>query len=339
MTPAPSGRPPSTPGPRLGRLLAMVPWLLEEGGASVTDIARRFGVAETEVVHDLALVGLCGVPPYGGGDLIDVWIDDDDFVHAYPGPFFTRPMQLSPAEGFAVLAAGRALAAVPGADRSGALARALAKLEAALGQATLSVELAVPDQLPMVRDAVETGARLAVRYYSAWRDEVTEREIDPCLVHSAEGQWYLEAFCHRAGGMRRFRVDRLQSVVPTGEHFEAQDPPAPTALFAAGPDTRSLVVSLPASARWAVEAAPTLTLEAAPTLTLEAAPAVTVEDKPDGRLRATLPVAGTAFVERLLLRLGPDAEVLEPAEHRATGRDVAARLLARYREPTSPDRS
>jgi predicted DNA-binding transcriptional regulator YafY len=38
----------------------------------------------------------------------------------------------------------------------------------------------------------------------------------------------------------------------------------------------------------------------------------------------------TVWLERLLLQLGPDAEVLDPAELKSVGRDAAARVLARY---------
>lgn len=308
------GRPAGRHGARLSRLLAMVPWLLEEGGASVVDIANRFGVNEDDVVRDLELVGLCGVPPYGGGDLVDVWVDESGYVHAYPGPYFNRPTKLTPAEGFAVLAAGRALLRVAGSDHQGYLASALAKLETALGQSSLEVDLVIPVHLGDVQAAVDDRARLEVRYYSAWRDELTERRLDPHAVHSVDGQWYLEAYCHRAEGMRRFRVDRLESLVRTGEQFDPQTAALPAEVFGSGPETRPVVLIGPASARRA----------------FEVAPAARVDELPDGRLRATIPVAGTAFLERLLLRLGPGVEVVEPRDVVAVGSQVAKRILARY---------
>ncbi|MEO6120762.1 MAG: WYL domain-containing protein [Acidimicrobiales bacterium] len=309
-------KPPAETGSRLRRLLAMVPWLLAEGGAPVSELAARFAVAEDEVVRDLQLVGLCGVPPYGGGDLVDVWVDDEGFVHAYPGPFFARPMQLTPAEGFAVSAAGRALLAVPGADRHGSLAAALEALDEVLGHGALEVELAASAQLDVVRAATERSERLEVGYYSAWRDEVTERRIDPFLVHATEGHWYVEAHCHRAGDLRRFRVDRIEWARSTGEHFPPRDLPPPAELFAPGPEAATLTLDIAATARWAVEAAPV----------------THVEERADGRLRVQMAVAGTAFVERLLLRLGADAQVVGPPDMADVGRRAAARLLARYGE-------
>ncbi len=52
----------------------------------------------------------------------------------------------------------------------------------------------------------------------------------------------------------------------------------------------------------------------------------------DGRLRVTLPVTARPWLERLLLRLGPDARVVDaPADLADSGRSVAVRLLERYR--------
>src|SRR6185436_3860146 len=120
--------------------------------------------------------------------------------------------RLTPAEGFSVLAAGRALLAVPGAEATGPLASALSKLEAALGAAgSVSVELEAPPLLAVVRSAAEGRRRLAVEYFSAWRDEVTSRTIDPYVVFSQEGHWYVAAADSLRGDVRHFRVDRLAS--------------------------------------------------------------------------------------------------------------------------------
>lgn len=303
-------------GPRLTRLLAMVPWLLREGGAPVSEIAARFGIDEADVIGDLGLVGLCGVPPYGGGDLIDIIVDEDGWVSAFAGPFFTRPMRLTPAEGFAVLAAGRALLAVPGAEQEGALRRALAKLEAVVGESgTLAVDLEPPPLLGVVREGIAGHERLEVDYYSAWRDEVTDRRIDPFVAYSLAGRWYVDAHCHRAGGVRRFRIDRMQSVRPTGERFEHRQVDPPGEAFTAGPEARTVTLALPSWAEWVAESYPVRE----------------IAERPDGRVEVVLEVAGLAWLERLLLRLGPEAEVVEPADLRTVGTDAACRLLARYR--------
>ena len=119
-------------GPRLQRVLAVVPWVLAHPGVTVTELAERFEIPEAELERDLALLPLCGLPPYTADRLIDVSVIDGE-VEIRLAEYFERPLRLSPAEGLALLAAGRALLAVPGADAAGPLATALDKLEHALG--------------------------------------------------------------------------------------------------------------------------------------------------------------------------------------------------------------
>jgi predicted DNA-binding transcriptional regulator YafY len=55
-----------------------------------------------------------------------------------------------------------------------------------------------------------------------------------------------------------------------------------------------------------------------------------VPDGPD-HLLVELPVLSVRWLERLLLRLGAEAQVLDPPELRAAGATAAERVLARYR--------
>ena len=50
----------------------------------------------------------------------------------------------------------------------------------------------------------------------------------------------------------------------------------------------------------------------------------------DGRLEVVLPAGRLEWLERLLLRLGPDAEVVEPDELKDRVRDLAERTRKRY---------
>ena len=325
-------RSPSNFAPRLRRMLLMVPWLLETGGSTVAELAERFGVSEDDVIRDLNLVMCCGVPPYGAEHMITVMLDDDGSVLAWKGPFFTRPMRLTPTEGFAVLAAGRTLLAVPGADPAGPLATGLDKLETALGSAatpatdasdgddraggrSLDVDLEAPPLLGVVRAAAEAGERLHVVHYSAWRDP-TERTIDPLLVFSSDGRWYVTADDSRSGERRHFRIDRFASAEPTGQHFEPPPdaPTGPPAQLFSGADATQVTLVLPASARWVAEAYQPLD----------------VEELDDGRLRVRLAVGSERWLERLLLRVGPEAVVEAPTALVGVGAAAARRLLERY---------
>jgi proteasome accessory factor C len=257
------------------------------------------------------------VPPYTPDQLMEIIVDDEEVI-ADLGADLARPRRLTASEGFALAASARAIAAVPGSDPDGALAGALAKLESTLGgRGLLRIDIPEPAQLTLVRDAATRGAQLELRYYSASSDRESTRVVDPVAVLAIEGVWYLDGFCHNAQGMRRFRVDRiLDGRLTGGTSPPRADSASPSSdAYVPGPEATLAHVAIDAGALWIVDAVPTLSLE----------------PMPDGRTNVGIGVASTVWFDRLLLRLGPHAEVLDPPELADVGRQAATRLLARYR--------
>ena len=313
-------------GPRLARVLAIVPYVLAHPGTTIPELAERFRVGARDIEQDLELLPMCGLPPYTADRLIDVWVDDEGAVDIRLAEYFERPLRLTPAEGVALVAASRALLAVPGADADGPLATAVDKLEAVVGvSGRLSIDVGDAAHLVAIRDAIEGHARVEIDYYSYARDEMTTRRIDPARVFHALGAWYLDAYCHRAEGDRLFRVDRVQAVRSTGETFAPRPHPAAGEEGADGaltglvyhprPDDRRVALRLAPGAAWVADELPVDERH----------------DEADGAVRVVLVVSEDAFLERLLLRLGPDAEVLDPAGAVDLRTAAAARLLRRYR--------
>lgn len=310
---------------RLARLLAIVPWVASHDGPTVAEVCERFGVDEAELLADLDLLFLCGVHPFTPDTLIEVDVADGRVWIRF-ADWFRRPLRLTAPEGLALLAAGSALAALPGGDPDGALAAALAKLGAALGVAAddaVDVELADvgAETLAALRDAVAHRRKLRVEYYSYGRDRTSRRVIRPWRLFNAEAQWYLSAWCERAKAERLFRVDRIRSFEVLDATFE---PPAgaagPTALFHPGPGTPTVVLDLAPPAHWVAERYPHEGLE----------------ELPGGVWRIRLRVAERAWLERLLLRAGPAAAVIEGGA--GLGAAAAAKVLARYQGPGGPGR-
>jgi proteasome accessory factor C len=300
---------------RLRRLLVMLPWLMERGDVAVAEAAERFHVSEPHLIHDLEVASMCGLPPYVD-ELVDLWIEDG-IIHVGVPRLFTRPLRLTAPEGFALLAAGRAAMALPGADPAGPLGRALEKLAVALGaddQPALVVDVERPPLLEVVQRAARESERLAITYYSAGRGELRSRAVDPQRVFTTRGRWYVVADDSLAGPARTFRIDRIESADRLGEHFEHREVPVERGDFFGDADTVDVILLLPASAAWVVETYP-----------VQGA-----ETQPDGRLRVRLAIASERWLERLLLRAGPEAEVVDPAGWADLGRVAAARLLERY---------
>ncbi|MGH9182315.1 MAG: helix-turn-helix transcriptional regulator [Acidimicrobiales bacterium] len=300
---------------RLRRLLAVVPWVVANDGPTVAEVCDRFGLPREELLADVDLVFLCGVHPFTPDTLMDVLIADDRVWIRYTG-YFDRPLRLTPEEGLALVTAGATLLAVPGADPEGPLARGLAKLASVLGVGptdAVEIDLGSPPStvLETLGHAVADHRQVEIDYYAYGRDERTRRVVDPHAVFAADGEWYLTAFCHLAQAPRRFRVDRVRGVVLLRGRFDPPERAPGPAVFETRPQDRRVVLELEPRARWVAESYP-----------LEG-----LEELGGGRCRVTLVAAEQAWLDRLLLRLGPHARPVAGTG----GPALAARgVLARY---------
>jgi proteasome accessory factor C len=304
---------------RLGRLLAVVPWVAAHDGPTVAEVGRRFGVEEKTLLEDLNLLFMCGVYPFTPDVLIDVDVSEGR-VWIRMADYFRRPLRLSPQEGLALVSAGSALLSVPGADPDGALATALAKVQNVLGVGPgdgVDIELAqvTPGVLQTVRQAVDHHEKLELDYYSFGRDGHSRRVVQPWRLFNANGQWYLAAWCERAVDQRLFRVDRISRAELLAEGFDRPAGAAggPTDVYHPAPEDPVVVLDLERAAHWIAEQYPN----------------EGVEVRPDSVLRVRLRASQPAWLARVLLRGGPDVRVVEGDA--SAGVDAAARLLDRYR--------
>ncbi|MGI9120936.1 MAG: helix-turn-helix transcriptional regulator [Acidimicrobiales bacterium] len=310
---------------RLRRLLALVPWVVAHDGPTLDEVCLRFGLGQDELIADLDLVFLCGVHPFTPDALIDVDVADGRVWIRY-ADYLERPLRLTPEEGLALVAAGTAALAVPGSDPEGPLARGLAKLAAVLGIGpadALDIELGSAGEgvLESLREAVVAHRQVEIDYYAYGRDQRTRRVVDPHRVFAAEGQWYMQAYCHLVEADRRFRVDRIRCITALDHTFEPPGPAANPSVFEPRESDPRVVLDLEPRVRWATEQYPLESLE----------------ELGGGRCRVTVVASERAWLERLLLRLGPAASVVEGADGVASA--AAARVLDRYRRrlaSTSP---
>jgi proteasome accessory factor C len=313
----------TTASDRFLRLLTVVPWIAAHDGPRLDEVCERFGMTRKQLLDDLQIIPLVGLPPYTPDTLIEVTIEGDRVWLRF-ADVFARPLRLTPEQGLALVAAGSAARGLPGADADGPLATALDKVAAVLDidpDEAISVALGSTrlDVLDTLRRASRERRRVRLDYYAYGRDERTVRDVDPHAVFADEGAWYVRGHCHLAGGERLFRVDRVYGIEVLDQQFAPGPDAAESArepeVFTPGPEVPRVTLDLAPAARWVIETYP-------------------VEDvrESDGRLLVRLAVSARPWLERLLVRLGPDARVVEADDPslRHAGRDAARRLLRRY---------
>ena len=316
-------RPAEKASERLRRLLTIVPYLVRHEGTKVAEAAELFGLTEAELLADLDLLFVSGLPPYGPGDLIDVDIQGGR-IWIGMADYFERPLRLTRSEALAIYLRGTTLAGAPGLEEAPALASALAKLTDALGPETLgelperigsAADERALDVLGQLRSAAAEHERLRIDYYASSGAETSAREIEPEEVFFAIGNWYVVAWDHRSNAERLFRADRIRSAQPTGQRFEPRGlPGAGRPLYTPGEDDVRVTLRLGPEARWVGEYYET----------------VRQTELEDGRLEVELPASRLEWLERLVLRLGSDVEIVSPGELEDRVRELAGRTKERY---------
>jgi proteasome accessory factor C len=222
-----------------------------------------------------------------------------------------RPLRLTAAEATALLVALRALAETPGVVDTDAVRRALVKIESAVGQAQpagVVVGLAMRENeatgrtRQAIQDAMRRRHALRIRYYTASRDEISDRTVDPMRLLLVEGRSYLEAWCRLAEGVRLFRLDRVDQVdeldEPAAPPPHAQPHDVSEGLYQPAPDQLEATLLLSPDARWLAEYYPVDALE----------------ELDGGRARVVMRYTDTAWLVRLVLGQAGEVRVEQP-EH------------------------
>lgn len=297
---------------RLTRILSMLPWVIANPGTTADEVQRRFGYSRRELVADLELVFVCGLPGYGPGDLMDAYIEDDEVV-VDMADYFSRPLKLNAPEALTLLASGMALTSTGQAPP--ALERAVDKLAAVVApdvDDALFVDLAGAE--PALLDVFRTGARehrvIDLTYTSLGSGVTTERPIETWSVFSSLGNWYVSGFCRLASAERVFRIDRVRVAALTDETFAAPVAvPPPEVRYTPSEDDVRAIIRLSPAARWVAEYYPVEMIE---------------DDV------VAFSASDPAVAARLLLRLGKNAELLEGSEVRERLIEDRRRILARY---------
>ncbi|MEX1043218.1 MAG: WYL domain-containing protein, partial [Acidimicrobiia bacterium] len=240
----------------LTRILALIPWVIAHPGSSVDDVCARFGYESTrDLLRDLDLVFVCGLPGYGPGDLMVAYVEDDQVIVDMADYFASAP-NLTAAESLALLAAGMTvLASGQGSDELGSAVDKLGRALLPDADEMLFVDMdAEPELAETLRKAAVEGRVVEIEYTGLARGEHTVRDVEPWTVYASMGNWYVSAHCRRAGGERVFRLDRVRRATVRDETFVPPSPrPEPPIGYVATEDDVVATIELRRGALWVLE--------------------------------------------------------------------------------------
>ena len=300
---------------RLERLISMVPWLIENNGASIGELASRFQYPEETLITDLTKVlFFVGPHPHTPGDLIEINLYEGE-VWINQAQFLAKPLRLKPSEAFSLLIKGKMLLNLikdnpDSVTTSSLLDAALAKLSTSVSLDQENIELAsgIPnnDIYQSIQKGIELGTKIAISYYSFNTDKNTERVVHPIAFNLSDRYRYLDAYCEMAEGYRTFRLDRIVEVHNLSDpidliHSESE-------LDTNTSNEREFEFS------FADSESATLLINSEDEWIIAKYPTTNVEVQENKQLLVTLPVSTGTWLGRLLLRLNPETKVVATTE-------------------------
>jgi predicted DNA-binding transcriptional regulator YafY len=198
------------------RLIDLVPFLHNHPGISLKEVADQFNVTVPEMVKDLELLFMCGLPGYTPLELIDLSIEDG-IVSLREPQNLDSPRRFSQTEALIIRVALAALEELlPNQKR--------AKVRELREKFTRLFTNDVPNQaiyfesdsertkMKVISDAISQEKKLLITYINPTKSEVTERKISITKIVPESKRTLIESWCDSSNGIRTFNLANIKSI-------------------------------------------------------------------------------------------------------------------------------
>ncbi len=309
---------------RIRRCLAMIPLIRARPGIRIPDLASIFGVREDEIWEDITeVLTMCGIPPYLPHNYL-VFSILGDRVSIRFAEHLSRPVHLTLQEALAIDLALRSVSGgrvptfgdaaprlrktvrglIRGKDRT-----ALDVLDRAVGGTAPTDH--VTGTIGVLKAAMARNVAVSISYYTASRDAVSERVLEPYGLIDHSGHWYVIGRDPARNREAPFRVDRINTAaLVEGHEYEVPDSFTTESyrrdeMWIPGPDDVLVRV------RFSKRAAPRIR---------EGVPKKLIEELPGGEVIRTFRINADRprWLYTHIARYGSHAEVMTP-EHVRSG--------------------
>lgn len=170
-------------------------------------------------------------------------------------------------------------------------------------------EMEVAERYQTLTTAIERQTSVTTDYFSASRQAITNRKIDPYHLRLVDGAWYCIGYCHERREVRTFALDRMTNLEVTDDPF---DMPA------------GFSVDEYLESSWSIERGEPRKVviefdkgEAPYIRGRRWHKSQVLEELPNGSLRMTLSIGGLGEVMRWVMSLGSHAWIVKPDDLRA----------------------
>jgi proteasome accessory factor C len=193
-------------------LIKLLPWLVANNGASLSEIANHFEITDK---HALELIGQLVVtgPSQAGGGLVDIDFEDAESIFVSDAKALDRPVKLSEFEAASLLGGLHYLEQFPSLVHSETVASLIQKIQQALPNIASPINVVAAPISQGVRsvvtEALSASQSIEIQYAGITKDDLSMRVVDPVSTYSQDDFVYLKAWCRKSQAWRSFRLDRI----------------------------------------------------------------------------------------------------------------------------------
>ena len=307
---------------RYTRLINLVPMLYANPDLEIAEVADDLGISQKQLLDDLNLLWVCGLPGHSHLELIDLDFESG-FIRILEPQNLIRPLKFTPVELTEILLGLELLAAEVDPGALYLVERVREKLSHVLKfDSDVSELIQVDRDLPredlvltrkLLLESIAQSRDVIAIYESLSGKPATERILTPIEVITRDGHDYLAASEKSEGVRKIFRIDRFKEVAlgeSSGESPGENPGESPTntgALLNVHPPVgvhlpvgKVLILEVPRERAFLGDRVGADTLKASPEGSLS-----------EDRIRLKFSYFEVDFAARVILAFGPETRIIE----------------------------
>lgn len=199
---------------RVARAMDIIPYVLENPGIKIESLAEKFGVDQKQIIKELELIFLCGLPGYTPYELIDLTFEDG-FVTIIDPQLFDKPRKFTETEGV-IINLGLVLLknSISDTKQIQVIDHLIQKLTAKFKVTSSAVieKLSKPDFYDEITKSINQNDSICIDYASISEDSLYQRLIKPLRISIRNGFYYLYATDLEKDIDRVYRMDQIRSI-------------------------------------------------------------------------------------------------------------------------------
>jgi predicted DNA-binding transcriptional regulator YafY len=210
---------------RAARALDLIPYILENPGIELDSLAEKFGITQKQVLSDLEIIFLCGLPGYTPYELIDLTFEDG-IVTVIDPQVLDKPRVFTQSEAI-VLNLG--LSIMKAALRDKMTLERIETLQSKLQSKFKSisdVSIAMgnpPNFYEMIIQSIRGKSIVEIVYHSVSKDAISKKILAPKNVYVSAGNYYMSAIDLQLSQERNYRLDAITECVDSSGVYELAD--------------------------------------------------------------------------------------------------------------------